>query len=571
MKKMKKLLAVLTAGVMCAAMTAGAYVTAQEFPAVSDAAESTVMVQDDGETKVEGDFSYRVQEDGTIEILKYVGETTVTNLAVPGKIGDIPVTRLGSRALYGLTNLEGVSLPDSLTSIGQGAFWKTKLWATQESVVGSTKAIYAGHWAIGYYNGENVSIAEGTVGIADYAGTEEYIAFSGKISILSGGYLTNISLPNSLKYIGENAFYKQSNLKVIDVPDSVVKIGARAFLGTEIATINIPDGVTSIEDDTFYDCSSLSDIKLPSSITHIGKRAFAETKCVDDQETNEKYVGNWLVEGAENDVKLKEGTIGISDNAFNETSSHYNDPTYVTSIMMVSSLKYIGNEAFKDCNLLTEITFPKSVVSIGKDIFSGCTNLNTVKFNRNMEITQIPDGMFSGCTSLNKITLSDTTTRIGKRAFENCSSLANIAIPETVTQIDDAAFAGCRILTNFTMPESVAEVGGGVFYDCAGLVSIKLSDNLAALPYYSYIDSNSQANTKGFFEGCTSLKAIALPENLTQVDMYAFQNCMALENVGLPQGLTAIRDAAFNNCVGITDVYFGGSEEAWISSPITTL
>lgn len=70
MKKMKKLLAVLTAGVMCAAMTAGAYVTAQEFPAVSDAAESTVMVQDDGETKVEGDFSYRVQEDGTIEILE---------------------------------------------------------------------------------------------------------------------------------------------------------------------------------------------------------------------------------------------------------------------------------------------------------------------------------------------------------------------------------------------------------------------------------------------------------------------------------------------------------------------
>ena len=364
MKKMKKLLAVLTAGVMCAGMTAGAYVTAQEFPAVSDAAESTVMVQDDGETKVEGDFSYRVQEDGMIEILKYVGETTVTNLAVPGKIGDIPVTRLGSMALYGLTNLEGVSLPDSLTSIGQGAFWKTKLWATQESVVGSTKAIYAGHWAIGYYNGENVSIAEGTVGIADYAGTEEYIAFSGKKSILSGGDLTNISLPNSLKYIGENAFYKQSNLKVIDVPDSVVKIGARAFLGTEIATINIPDGVTSIEDDTFYDCSSLSDIKLPSSITHIGKRAFAETKCVDDQETNEKYVGNWLVEGAENDVKLKEGTIGISDNAFNETSSHYNDPTYVTSIMMVSSLKYIGNEAFKDCNSLTEITFPTSWVGV---------------------------------------------------------------------------------------------------------------------------------------------------------------------------------------------------------------
>lgn len=134
---------------------------------------------------------------------------------------------------------------------------------------------------------------------------------------------------------------------------------------------------------------------------------------------------------------------------------------------------------------------------MGNGVFQNCSGLETVKF-RSMEFSEIPDDTFSGCTSLNKITLSDTTTRIGKRAFENCSSLANIAIPETVTQIDDAAFAGCRILTNFTMPESVAEVGGGVFYDCAGLVSIKLSDNLAALPYYSYIDSNSQANTKGF-------------------------------------------------------------------------
>ena len=81
------------------------------------------------------------------------------------------------------------------------------------------------------------------------------------------------------------------------------------------------------------------------------------------------------------------------------------------------------------------------------------------------------------------------------------------------------------------MPESVAEVGGGVFYDCAGLVSIKLSDNLAALPYYSYIDSNSQANTKGFFEGCTSLKAIALPENLTGLQHGGMHNCRTYRNL----------------------------------------
>ena len=125
MKKMKKLLAVLTAGVMCAGMTAGAYVTAQEFPAVSDAAESTVMVQDDGETKVEGDFSYRVQEDGTIEILKYLGTSGVVK--VPDTVEGMEVTRIGDEA-FCYSTVETITIPDSITSIGQSAFYSSGLW-----------------------------------------------------------------------------------------------------------------------------------------------------------------------------------------------------------------------------------------------------------------------------------------------------------------------------------------------------------------------------------------------------------------------------------------------------------
>ena len=125
MKKMKKLLAVLTAGVMCAAMTAGAYVTAQEFPAVSDAAESTVMVQDDGETKVEGDFSYRVEEDGTSEILDYLG--TSIAVKVPDTVEGVEVTRIGDWAFYDST-VETITIPDSITSIGRSAFHESNLW-----------------------------------------------------------------------------------------------------------------------------------------------------------------------------------------------------------------------------------------------------------------------------------------------------------------------------------------------------------------------------------------------------------------------------------------------------------
>ena len=174
---------------------------------------------------------------------------------------------------------------------------------------------------------------------------------------------------------------------------------------------------------------------MPDSITNIGKYAFLDTALLSNQSTDMKYVGNWLVQGSYGENKLKEGTVGIADRAFNNGIYSVS----VSGITMVSSLKYIGAEAFYDCESLKEVTLPKSIVSMGSGVFQNCSGLETVKF-RSMEFSEIPDDTFSGCTSLNKITLSDTTTRIGKRAFENCSSLVNIAIPETVTQIDDAGF-----------------------------------------------------------------------------------------------------------------------------------
>lgn len=425
MKKMKKLLAVLTAGVMCAGMTAGAYVTAQEFPAVSDAAESTVMVQDDGETKVEGDFSYRVQEDGMIEILKYLGTSGVVK--VPDTVEGMEVTRIGDEA-FCYSTVETITIPDSITSIGQSAFYSSGLWENC-----STTEVYVGNWLVGLKSSNSIIddlvIADGTVGIADYVS---------RYSAYNYAKVNSVKIPEGVKYIGVRAFLGCKRLNSVTLPDTLISIGMGAFQESGLSSIIIPDGITSIPDYTFCGCSSLLDVKMPDSITNIGKYAFLDTALLSNQSTDMKYVGNWLVQGSYGENKLKEGTVGIADRAFNNGIYSVS----VSGITMVSSLKYIGAEAFYDCESLKEVTLPKSIVSMGNGVFQNCSGLETVKF-RSMEFSEIPDDTFSGCTSLNKITLSDTTTRIGKRAFENCSSLANITIPETVTQIDDAGV--CRM------------------------------------------------------------------------------------------------------------------------------
>lgn len=255
MKKMKKLLAVLTAGVMCAAMTAGAYVTAQEFPAVSDAAESTVMVQDDGETKVEGDFSYRVQEDGTIEILEYVGKNTATSVNIPSEIENKIVTRIGEHAFPYGSSAETISLPSTLTSIGRDAFKYTALYQNQSG------PRYVGKWLVSDYGNSKIDVADGTIGLAD----------------CSMYNVSEVTLPDTLKYIGV-ATFSTSSLTQIKIPKSVVSIGKYAFdSATKLVSIEIPEGITSIEEYSFYKCSSLVEVKLPDSITHIGQFAFYNT------------------------------------------------------------------------------------------------------------------------------------------------------------------------------------------------------------------------------------------------------------------------------------------------------
>lgn len=88
--------------------------------------------------------------------------------------------------------------------------------------------------------------------------------------------LTDISLPPSLKKIGNKAFADCKKLPLVNILYGVTEIGNESFAGCVLfSEVNLPSSVKMIGDKAFKDCKSLVKIRIPSSVSAIGKEAFS--------------------------------------------------------------------------------------------------------------------------------------------------------------------------------------------------------------------------------------------------------------------------------------------------------
>lgn len=171
------------------------------------------------------DYTYELQEDGTVCITKYNGNKSVVD--IPSEIDGKPVTRLGKSAFeYSMSDifeveLTSVTIPDTVKYIEESCFWHQKKLAAVNApetleFIGpyafnitswldtqsrNTDVVYlSGIVIVGMHCGENVTIADGTKAIAGGAFVESYCR--------------NIYIPASVSYIGENAFSGLDDLTV---------------------------------------------------------------------------------------------------------------------------------------------------------------------------------------------------------------------------------------------------------------------------------------------------------------------------------------------------------------------
>jgi hypothetical protein len=484
-------------------------------------------------------FTYSTNYGG-IAITGYSGGN---NAVIPSTINGLPVAFIGSEAFYWITWLTSVTIPSSVTTIKNAAFYEcTSL--SEVYFQGNAPGLDGGNWFYGD-NGATVYYLLGTTGWGTSFGGRPAVALpglynfmtnSGTITITgytgSGGAVTIPSPINGLPVtsIGSNVFYNCTALTAVTIPNSVTNISNYAFCNcTALTTVTIPNNVSSIGTDAFSECSSLTSVTIGNGATSIGDYAFY--KCtslagVYFQGNAPLSLGSDVFYGDNNTtVYYLPGTTGWNTPFGGRPAVLWVPYTFTTNNSTITITGYTGS--------IGAVTIPSTI--------SG------------LPVTTIQSSAFRLIAGLTSVTIPNSVTSIGNDAFYLCSSLTSVTIGSGVTSIGAGAFSGCSSLASVAIPNSVTSIGNAAFYGCTSLTSATIGTGGTSINQYA-------------FYGCTSLNSVTIGDGLTSIEQNAFCGCTSLNSVTIGNGITSIEDYAFNDCISLAGIYFRGNAPTSVGS-----
>ncbi len=367
--------------------------------------------------------------------------------------------------------------------------------------------------------------------------------------------LDSITIPNSVTNIGESAFYGCTSLKNAIIGEGITNIKKNAFRAcTSLTDITIPDNVITISKDAFNETAWFNN--QPEGLLYIGKHLLGykgaaptgditlETGTITIQDAAFKYCCDVTT------ITMSDALVQIGDSAFYECSN-------LKSITIGSGVTTIGHYAFKNCNSLAEVhisdlsawcniefntTYQYSKYANPLN-YSHSLYLNGEKISSLIipdDVTEIKNYAFEGCHCLTSVIIGEGVTVIGAFAFRDCPGITDFTIGGNVNSVQSQAFSGCIALKNLSIKEGETtisfgsnktnynSIGEGLFYDCP-LETISLERNITYNTLYA-----ANAGYSPFYNK-QNLKSITIGDDVTKIPVYAFYNC---------SGVTAIYSKA---------------------------
>lgn len=392
---------------------------------------------------------------------------------------------------------------------------------------------------------------------------------------------THITLPKTMRYLGDYTFYAYSGVKEVVIPENVEKLGRNVFYQWDNQNIRFTR-LTPPVMGTLTDSPNSNHIKVtvPAKSFHeYATTVGIEGQCIisDDWQDPKSFttvntgkcgngeLGYIVVADILPDVRtyadvnklvITEGTIDkndwytlrqmpnllyldLSGLSIEEVPSGALDGCWqIETVILPDTLRYIRQNAFRNTGV-KDIQLPSKLKEIsGGSCFYNCDSLRSIVIPDS--VRSLPSECFRGCNNLHKVQLSKNLASMGSYCFYSCD-LYDVTFPGTLGTISYYGFAHNENLTDITFGEGNNFVAGNAFYNCN-----RLGETNPVVFPLSMRTIDYEA-----FSQCKAMCGVVFNEGLERIERNAFYNCGKLPNLTLPSTLAFCLDYPFTGCSSI--------------------
>lgn len=529
----------------------------------------------DGKTPVswgvESDYSvgleYSLNADEKGYTVVGIGYCKDTDLIIPATYRGLPVTVIGSNAFEYNRSFKSVSIPASVTTIGEKAF----------ASCGVTSVTFA---------------------------TNSQLTTVDRYAFFSSSSLQSIALPDGVTTIGVAAFNGCNNITSISIPDSITTIEDRAldfnssaftvynnakYLGnstnpylvlvgaidTSITTCNIHTDTKLIYAFAFTDCTLLTSVTIPDSVTIIGNSVFYKCDALESLiiGSGVTSIGDGIIYYESYDAKLKSVYYGGSAEEWNTIAiGKYNG-----NLTDATRYYYSATAPLEEGNFWHYIedvptVWTYTTVTFDLNAEADSDTLESAKYYYSASCTlptlERPGYVFKGWTLDNSVETPVIFTDAVWQITED--TVAFTAVWEVDLQMSVFSFTtkavvvgggtqnSCTITGymgsggDVVIPNGVTTIRNGIFQFNKSITSVVIPDSVTT------IGDNA-------FDQCESLKTVTFGTNsqLTTIGVSAFSFCPNIESISISDSVTSIGKHAFYDCNSLSTVYYGGTAKEW--------
>ena len=448
-----------------------------------------------------------------------------------------------------------LTIPDSVTAIGEGAF--ANLEGLRTIIIPSTVKRIERDAFRNNKTLETVIMQEQV----NEDGTIEGVEYIGSAAFHGCANLKTVQMANSVTEVGTSIFQNDNSLKTINLSDKITAISIYMFHGcTNLESIEIPDSVVKINNQAFGGCSNLIAIKIPKSVTTIGATAFNGcyklTNIDLSENTNFSFENGILLgnNGTEMLIILQSAVSGstfkVPDTVTALSDGQINQFTNITKVEIPASVDNMY-PTFITKNI-TEVEIDsnnKTYETDGKAIYTKDENNRTlVRYYKNED----------------SVNIEKRIKKIGLQAF-NSKSLSSIELPDTLETIESGAFTGCSNLKSIELGLNVKVLNNMSIY-ASGIekITFKKDSDGNTNPNYSIRKAKCNGEeTEALFnsDGTVFISPIKrrtittyeIPKGVKEIANFAFHNQTQMTNIIIPNTVEKI-GGSFNLCTALTSI-----------------